>query len=400
MPEAIDDDPFFSLTDDSTWNACIGVQAYDENYVDGFTDAALLLAETVIKEGMFGSRDTIVFPILYNARHGIELTLKYLIKRLSDADVIRGAPRVDHDILAHWQFLMGQPLGDETLRQLLASLEPFVLSLSNIDDDGQSFRYSETRDGKMSMGEHSLASVEVIRDSLRELRNILEGLKYRLWDIEEERKTGTFTAECSRLDLKAIAEALPDRSNWDSVQFTAAKAAVMARFDLNGRKFSDALTKLQRSRELNLLIGVPGHLSHLTDKHAELVIEQWCRLHPRREPRGTIVRAIEIPRSHEEMVARREEEREVYATLLEALSNDEIADIDTLFYMGRDVRYGEHYEAMLEDNKHKHDITNDRMVSLSHVLSKTSFAHELAKGLDRVGRPDLAQTVRTMVEPD
>ncbi|WP_022699907.1 DUF3775 domain-containing protein [Oceanicaulis alexandrii] len=399
MPEAIDDDPFFSLTDDSTWNACIGVQAYDENYVDGFTDAALLLAETVIKEGMFGSRDTIVFPILYNARHGIELTLKYLIKRLSDADVIRGAPRVDHDILAHWQFLMGQPLGDETLRQLLASLEPFILSLSNIDDDGQSFRYSETRDGQMSMGERSLASVEVIRDSLRELRNILEGLKYRLWDIEEERKTGTFTAECSRLDLKVIAEAMPDRANWNSDKYTEARAAMMNRFDLSGRKFSDALTKLQESRELNQLIGEPRQLFHLTDEHAELVIKQWCRLHPNRESKGDIVGIDYLQRSHEEMVARREEEREVYANLLEALSNDEIADIDTLFYMGRDVRYGEHYEAMLEANKREHDITNDRMVSLSHVLSKTSFAHELAKGLDRVGRSDLAEHLRKFAEP-
>ena len=394
------DDPFFSLGQSSTWNACIGKQAFDENYVDGYTDAALLLAETLIREKMFGSRDTIVFPILYNARHGIELTLKYLIKRLGEIGVAQGAPRVDHDILAHWQFLMGQPFGDETLRQLLASLEPFIRSLSNIDDDGQSFRYSELRGGQMSLGQHSLASIELIRDSLRELRTILEKLKHRLWDIEEERKTGTFTAECSRLDLKAIAEALPDRENWKSDAFTEARAAMMARFNLSSRKFSMALGKIQEGRELKLLIGVQSELAHLTDEHVELVVEQWCRLHPDREPKNDDLGLDYFGRNFEELFNKDDATEEVMSLLLNRLSHDEIADIDTLFGMGRDVRYGEHYEAMLADNKRAHAVTNDLWVNLNHVLSKRSFAHEFAKGLERVGRPDLAQTVRTIADGD
>jgi len=400
MPTATEDDPFFSLRESSTWNACIGKQAFDENYVDGFTDAALLLAETLIKERKFESRDTIVFPILYNARHGIELTLKYLIKRLGKAGVVRGAPKVDHNILAHWQFLTGQPLGDETLRQLLAALKPFVLSLSNIDDDGQSFRYPETLDGQMSLGQHSLASIEVIRDSLKELRALLEKLKYRLWDIEDERRTGTFTAECSRLDLKVIAEAMPNRADWDSEQFTEAKAAMMERFGLSSRKFSDALDAIQTSRELKLLVGVQSDPVHLTDEHVILIMEQWQIIHPDRSPRSEIVGVEDVLRFLEENRGRHDPSREAYETLLAALSSEEIADIDTLFYMGRDVRYCEHYEGLLEETLLEHQRERDPLISLQHVMSKTSFAHEFAKGLDRVGRPDLAQSVRTMAEPD
>ncbi len=399
MPTDAEDDPFFSLTDTSNWNACIGTQAYDENYVDGYTDAALLLAETVITNKMYGSRDTIVFPILYNARHGVELTLKYLIKRLREVGLFNAEHAIDHDILSHWQFLASQNLGDETLRSDLSRLEPYVQSLANIDDDGQSFRYAERRDGQASLGEHSLASIVVIRDSLRVLRGILEALKHRLWSFEEERKTGTFTAECSRLDLIAIAKALPARDNWDSQEFLDAKALIMKRFTLGSRKFSKAVDKIQSSRELKLIIGVQSELAHLTDEHAELVVEQWRRLHPDRRPREDDLGLDYRERSFSDIFKDDRPTSDVKEILLAALANDEIADIDTVFYIGRDNQFSEHYDTMLAANKREHEVQGDRWIALYHVMSKTNFAQGLADGMDRLGRPDLASRVRALAAP-
>ena len=37
----LSDDPFFRLTGDTEWNACIGPQGHEENYVDGYMEAAL-----------------------------------------------------------------------------------------------------------------------------------------------------------------------------------------------------------------------------------------------------------------------------------------------------------------------------------------------------------------------
>ena len=76
------DDPFFRLLEDSDWNACIGRQGDEENYIEGYMDAAGELAEAVIEKKMYEKRDTLVLPILYNARHAVELALKFVIDRL------------------------------------------------------------------------------------------------------------------------------------------------------------------------------------------------------------------------------------------------------------------------------------------------------------------------------
>jgi hypothetical protein len=76
------DDPFFSLSNDSEWNALIGQQGDEQNYADGCIQAAIELAGAVIEKRLYGERDTLVMPILYNARHGLELSLKFAIDRL------------------------------------------------------------------------------------------------------------------------------------------------------------------------------------------------------------------------------------------------------------------------------------------------------------------------------
>jgi hypothetical protein len=76
------DDPFFKLPDDSDWNACIGIQGTEENYLDGYIEAAMELVSAVIEKKMFEKRDTVVLPILYNARHAVELLLKFTIDRI------------------------------------------------------------------------------------------------------------------------------------------------------------------------------------------------------------------------------------------------------------------------------------------------------------------------------
>lgn len=399
MSKTPEDDPFFSLREDSRWNACIGRQGFEENYVDGYMDAALTLAEQVIANDLLGERDTLVLPILYNARHGVELALKFLIGRLREVGAFTATHKPDHDILSHWTFLNDQTLGDETLRLELGRLERFVRSLSNIDDDGQSFRYAVLRDGQTSLKDHSLVNVEVIRDSLGALEEILKQLKYRLQDLEYERHAGSYTTECSRLDLNVIAQLLPDRDNWDSQEFADAKYVIKKRFELSNGAFSRALDKIQGIRELKLLIGIESELAYLSDEHVVLVVEQWCALHPNRGVKMSWVGLDYLERSFEDFAQGRAEKDAVKERLLGALSNDEIADVDTLFYIGRERLFGERYEVRLKSTKREHNAKDDRWLSLHHVMIKTNFAQDFANGLERVGRPDLAVRVRDSAAP-
>lgn len=392
FPPAHDSDPFFAIPEDPTWNACIGPQGDEENYIDGYVEAAFELASTVIERQLFASRDTLVLRILYNARHGIELSLKFALKCLSAAEVVKECPVPNHKIDEHFEALEKSNLGDAELRDLLARLRPYVISLAAIDDDGQQLRYAEDLDGNQSLQHKPLANIEVIRDSLVKLKALLGQLKYRMMDFCEERSTGSFTSACSRKDLLEIARLLPPQRAWRSEAFTTAKAEVMARYGLSSNKFSSAVNVITKNREMGALLGIDFPLAHLTDEHAHLVFELWSKQHPPR----TEDDESECPGliSGERLLALLREDRadrsDIAKSLLAVLSQDELVDLEVVYYLGRNGDFPERYEQLLARTKREHAVENRPQHTAHHILSKTNLLTCCARGARRLGRPRLA----------
>lgn len=240
QPQAPKPDPFFRIPTDGTWNACIGPQGNEENYIDGFIDAALELANLILDKKMFVARDTLVLPILYNARHGVELSLKFTMTRLLEAGILKVSHAVNHDIASHWQHLQQARIGDEAIRWYLSQLQPYIISLASIDADGQQLRFATDVEGKTSLEDKPLANIQVIRNSLVILRKVLGDLKNDVLRLCTENALGSHTDECSRMDLLNIARMLPPRTEWNSVSFTTAKQSVQERYELSGKRFSVA----------------------------------------------------------------------------------------------------------------------------------------------------------------
>jgi hypothetical protein len=255
-------DPFFSLPKSAEWNACVGAQGDEENYIDGYIQAALELTSAVLQKRQHGKRDTLVLPILYNARHGVELALKFAIGELHKMGVITQSPPRDHDISGAYEVLAKARLGDEALRGYVDSLAPYIESLSSIDDDGQMLRYSETQDGQKSMADRSLVNIAVVHASLEKLSEALFALKERIANLRQERNTGTYLADCSRSDLFEIARMLPPRDKWKEAVFDQAKAKVKARFGLGSAALTEALNKIQAHREMGAEIGLSAGAHH------------------------------------------------------------------------------------------------------------------------------------------
>jgi hypothetical protein len=114
-----------------------GKQGDEQNYIEGYIEAASeKLAAALVEKKMYGKRDTLVLPIVYNARHSVELVQKFAINRLFAAAVLKSSAPMDHDIIIHWR-LSEANLGDQELRQHIAGMAPFVNSLARIDDDGK-----------------------------------------------------------------------------------------------------------------------------------------------------------------------------------------------------------------------------------------------------------------------
>jgi hypothetical protein len=399
-------DPFFEPIYDGGWNACVGIQGDAENYVDGYLEAALELAGTVIDKNLVASRDTLAMPILYNCRHGLELSLKYAINRLHETGMISHTHQADHDIESHWQHLQDKAvggisaLGDSTLRQLINDLGPYVKSLAAIDSDGQELRYAQNRDGQTSLKNISTVNLPHVRKSIERLSELLQRLKRRIHEVVEERLTNTFTPNCSRKDLEEIARVMGDSSTWVNQSFLDNKKIVMERFGIKSGKFSDAIDAIRRSGPLAVLIGKEANLKYLSDQKAVELLTLWVKDNPpvtkeKFNDLGLDYFNRDMNKFHDAI----RRMRALSEAILELLTLEEFADLHTVYYLGRDGVFGEHYERTL-GNTISSFVSSLSIERVQHIMTKTNLLEAFADGCERIGRPSLAEKARQLYKID
>ncbi|MFT3941545.1 hypothetical protein [Rhodopseudomonas sp.] len=393
------DDPFFRHQYDGEWNACIGRQGHEENYLDGYIDAAIELADAIIDKKLFAKRDTLVLPILYNARHAIELALKFTTDRLLGVDLLKNdGIRRNYNIGAYWERLHGADIGDEKMRSVIDALKPFVVSVSRIDSDGQELRYFLNRENEASLAQYSIANLKLIQQSLRDLEKLLSDLKYQTLDLADECSTKAYTKRCSRRDLFEIARMIPPREKWSEKEFDDQKEAVKARFRLSNRQFSNALNTIQANREMVAIIGVESPLLHLADDDVVWVIEQWRRLHPVRDDAADGNEGLDYsdPSRFKGMKERLILYSQVIKEINDRLSADALADLEAIFYLERDRIFSEDYEACVDHARRKQAVNNDREQDIRHLVEKTNLLQCLQGGVAKLGRLKLAERLKAL----
>lgn len=384
-------DPFFKRHPDPTWNACIGEQGDEENYVDGYIDAAVQLSRLVVEQKLFAKRDTLVLPILYTARHALELALKFSAAHLEKAGLLqKPSGRPTHNIREYWERLDRAAIGDETILKKVTELKPFIDSLSRIDQDGQELRYHLNQFSDPSLSSYSLANLEVIRASLTDLASMIEVLKNRIVSFVEERHSGLFTRHCSRRDLVTIAELMPRRESWSTSLFDRQKAVAIKRFNLSNRQFCEALNVIQTARETRAILGMETDLLHLTDDDIVWLVEQWRRIHPKeREIEGMLPNFLDrtwIKKMKEEQKI----QSEVISNIEGRITGAKLAEIEAIFYLGRDGVYPEDYEIFVEKKQKEHNAENDAQSEIVHLMTKTNFLHSVIIAARKLGRLSLA----------
>jgi hypothetical protein len=389
-------DPFFEIFHDGQWNACIGIQGNEQNYVDGYIEAALELASAVVDKGLVASRDTLAMPILYNARHAIELSLKFAINELHRIGVITTRHVPNHDILSHWIHLHDAKVGDTALRSLVTDLEPYVLSLARIDDDGQELRYPTNQNGKKSLDNIAIVNLLHIRRSLEAMSDVLTNLKYRIFNFVAERDTGAFTLECSRRDLITVASMLGDHASWVDDSFNDKKASIREQFGLSNNQFSRAVDKIRESRPLAALIGLETSLKYLNDEKAVFALEQWAIAYPLVAQHTDKLGIDYFDRDWEKVEQQHRVTNGLIETIIANLSSEEISDLEVLFYLGRNNEFGEHYEVMIKNTLKQHKHTTSGWESAHHIMTKMNLLTNVILGAKAAGRPSLATKLRAI----
>ena len=93
------------------------------------------------------SGNLLLYPILFNYRHGLELAMKWIIEYHGAFSGVR-LDKKDHDLWALWKKCkLILELTGPTEDEALAAVEQIVKDLHDLDEGGLSFRYSKDKNG-------------------------------------------------------------------------------------------------------------------------------------------------------------------------------------------------------------------------------------------------------------
>lgn len=150
-------------------NACLNWQSSNfEAMCSGYLRGAELLMEHVLRGRR--DQDLLVYPIIYQYRHYLELRLKQLSKLCGSLLGKKVEVPWHHSLLKLW--MLARPLiqaaAPQDPKKDLDAVEETIRELDRIDPNGEAFRYSETK------GHSHLASVRHI--DLANLGKVISGL--------------------------------------------------------------------------------------------------------------------------------------------------------------------------------------------------------------------------------
>ncbi|WLH75940.1 hypothetical protein PSH70_10865 [Pseudomonas fluorescens] len=273
----------FGPSENYSNNALVGEDAFGDKdfaYEWGFATSVdlllvLSLSHQYLEDVETGKpinilKDTLIYPILFCARHHIELHLKMHINRVSK---LRGGSvglgMNTHNLNDLYKILHDLSKStDERLLPYVDALYEFVADYGAIDETGQTFRYAQDNEKNAHLpGEH-LIDLGVVQARWRAMRDAMETLSIFVNDVlADEYATGTYTREFCRVELFELASALPPYHSWSGVgneHFQKLKKEWLEKKGIGGRAFTEAINKIKTNHCLSALIGVEIPLDEIS----------------------------------------------------------------------------------------------------------------------------------------
>lgn len=145
-------------------------------YADGFFQAARYIADAVIQNPFYA--DLVIYPLAFNYRHGIELSLKGLVLHSSAALGLKPEMKKSHGLMDNWK----------RYRDLAMKLDPAIFEpkielgiLGDILDDfvqidptGQAFRYPEDVMGNRHLVKQSHINIRVLAEGMSIVHEVFQ----------------------------------------------------------------------------------------------------------------------------------------------------------------------------------------------------------------------------------
>lgn len=386
-------------------NACVGTNGFPDSltYAEGYLKTPEILTDYIYINNKRGEVDLLVYPIVYSARHGIELSLKTILIDMAELRNLEiSVPDVTkiHSIEKLWNATIDvAERTDIRLYYNTKKIESYILDFVAIDDTAQTFRYPESNVGATHLEKTPIINLvrfvvffKKLTKGLREIINITLKLK-------DEYKTGSFTDKFSRRDLIKLSQDLGNRKDWATSLTAEKKRIIKGKFKLDSNKqLIRAISKIESNRYLSSLIGVETPLKH-SRKHTLLLFKKaWYEMHLKNvlkknsvfiDPLMDLGISLSDIRT-EDFFEHLRLKKHIFTSYLPRFSEEELADLTTLVIMGRQPNqyYAEDYERELERNIR--DAHQDKNEAFRYIIDNTASLFYIRRALKLLGCKHLA----------
>jgi hypothetical protein len=372
----IRENPMFRAGGDYHLNACVGNNGFPDihTYQLGYHEAVISLIKA-IKQHSYNS-DSLIYPILFCARHAVELFLKKQIYILSDVKAItlnRNSEKMllnEHCLGSLWCEFKKLSKIDKRYEDYVEELETYIDYFCEVDDTGQTFRYPLDIEGERHLTEFGCINIGIFGDKYVLMYKIIEELVYLTDYIKIEYKQKTFVKGLSREQIIEIARMIPERHNWRSNDFTKAKEDVLAIYDISSRTFSKVLDMIQDHREFASYIGLELPLDEIGVDELKIFIDLFTKHRKRFDTDDYTDIINDYPRE-----------------VCEKLSPDNIYALSAIFDISFFDLFSEEYDPDVQRKKDRGDafiiVFSDLNASRGIVLK------HIREGLKRLGQKTL-----------
>lgn len=343
-------------------------------------------------------------------RHSVELRLKGAIDEITNIAKIKGITlefnsSSSHDIKIIWSYFKEKSEAiDKRYIPINQIIEPTILDIAEVDPTGQTFRYPLSNTSQKHLTDVSHINFIILKIKFNKLQSHLNDLHNLNQWLNDEYHYKTFTTKLSRAEIFAIADKLPKKDKWRTLDFANLKLEIQTAYNLSNRDFSKAVDIIQTHYTLASKIADPLPLAGILEEDLLTFIEIWLKDNPeaKEPPREDFeVSDFSSPDLFSQIISRGQDYKKCWDFFADRVTPEYLAGLESLFYFARDNSMTENYSriyltyleaAQANLTRGSSGLRNDFM----HIFTKTNALENIIMSLYVLGHSQLAeQLIRT-----
>ena len=186
FPSAFAGQKLFVRGEDWHNNAMLGWTHFPMDiYAAGYKDAADAILYALAERR--ASLDSVIYPLVFLYRQGLELQLKLILPLARRLAEIPSKDDHQHGLMPMWEELrklldeLTPHEGDEDI----AAMEDFIRQLDDVDPQSFAFRYPKTKRGEISLAELSDVNVRHLSEIMDSVFLLMSGIHSELGEMDQ-----------------------------------------------------------------------------------------------------------------------------------------------------------------------------------------------------------------------